>query len=65
MSTYQSLGILILFSERLRYIVSIVCPGRLPDDISTLQEIMHQSQGCILLLMLKQHLKDMYGMTDR
>ncbi|KAK7101267.1 hypothetical protein V1264_024072 [Littorina saxatilis] len=38
--------------------------SRLPDDISTLQEIMQQSQGCILLLMMKQHLKDMYGLTD-
>ncbi|XP_025080871.1 nipped-B-like protein B isoform X1 [Pomacea canaliculata] len=38
--------------------------NRLPDDISPLQDIMQQSQGCILLLMLKQHLKDMYGITD-
>ncbi|KAL8600997.1 hypothetical protein ACOMHN_030654 [Nucella lapillus] len=37
---------------------------RLPDDITPLQEVMQQSQGCILLLVLKQHLKDMYGLTD-
>ncbi|XP_076440937.1 nipped-B-like protein A isoform X2 [Babylonia areolata] len=37
---------------------------RLPDDISPLQDVMQQSQGCILLLVLKQHLKDMYGLTD-
>ncbi|KAK7495047.1 hypothetical protein BaRGS_00013687 [Batillaria attramentaria] len=38
--------------------------SRLPDNIAPLQEIMQQSQGCILLLMLKQHLKDTYGLTD-
>lgn len=38
--------------------------SRLPVDISPLHEIMQQSQGCILLLMLKQHFKDMYGITD-
>lgn len=52
---YISVGIkeYLLFSERL------------PDDISQLKEIIWIAQGCILLLYLKQHLKDMYGFTDR
>lgn len=37
---------------------------RLPADISPMQEILWIAQGCILLLYLKQHLKDMYGFTD-
>lgn len=38
--------------------------GRLPKNISPLKEIIWIAQGCILLLYLKQHLKDMYGFTD-
>jgi len=39
--------------------------GRLPADIVALKEIILIAQGCILLLYLKQHLKDLYGFTDR
>ena len=38
---------------------------RLPDDCSHLQDLIIVSQGCILLLQLKQHLKEMYNITDR
>lgn len=38
--------------------------GRLPDDAKPLVEIMTASQGCILLLTLKNHLKAMYGFND-
>ncbi|KAL5016356.1 hypothetical protein ScPMuIL_005945 [Solemya velum] len=37
---------------------------RMPADITPFKEICQLSQGCILLLVLKQHLKDMYGYTD-
>ncbi|KAG8240117.1 hypothetical protein J437_LFUL019739 [Ladona fulva] len=38
--------------------------ARLPGDCSVLQECITASQGCMLLLVLKQHLKDLYGITD-
>lgn len=38
---------------------------RLPEYIDALQDIIKLSQGCILLLHLKQHLKETYGFTDR
>lgn len=37
---------------------------RLPPDCSTLQELMITAQGCTLLLQVKQHLKEMYAITD-
>ncbi|XP_013793614.1 nipped-B-like protein A [Limulus polyphemus] len=37
---------------------------RLPEDTTVLQECMTASQGCLLLLLIKQTLKDMYGFTD-
>ncbi|GFT96763.1 nipped-B-like protein [Nephila pilipes] len=37
---------------------------RLPQDTSYLQECIIASQGCVLLLYLKQTLKEMYGFTD-
>ncbi|XP_060078784.1 nipped-B-like protein isoform X3 [Ylistrum balloti] len=37
---------------------------RLPERIQPLLEICRFSQGCILLLHLKQHLKELYGFTD-
>ncbi|KAG8180025.1 hypothetical protein JTE90_026629 [Oedothorax gibbosus] len=37
---------------------------RLPEDTMILQECIIASQGCILLLYLKQTLKEMYGFTD-
>lgn len=38
--------------------------SRIPEDTKTLEDCIIASQGCLLLLMLKQHLKDMYGLTD-
>jgi len=38
----------------------------LPDEsVQALFDLYLTSQGCVLLLILKQHLKDMYGFTDR
>ncbi|XP_055299107.1 nipped-B protein isoform X6 [Sitodiplosis mosellana] len=37
---------------------------RLPDSTIELQKCITASQGCILLLMLKQHLKDLYKIND-
>lgn len=37
---------------------------RLPDDCTNLIQIVTSAQGCMLLLILKQHLKDMYGIND-
>lgn len=37
---------------------------RLPEETSELQRCILSAQGCILLLMLKQHLKVMYRMTE-
>lgn len=39
--------------------------SRIPPDCDSLQELMITSQGCILLLQIKQHLKEMYAITDR
>jgi cohesin loading factor subunit SCC2 len=38
--------------------------GRVPVDTTVLQECITASQGCLLLLVLKQHLKDLYGISD-
>uniref|UniRef100_A0A182K7J1 Nipped-B protein n=1 Tax=Anopheles christyi TaxID=43041 RepID=A0A182K7J1_9DIPT len=38
--------------------------SRLPDDTSDLENCIRSAQGCMLLLILKQHLKDIYGITD-
>ncbi|XP_058822555.1 nipped-B protein isoform X2 [Topomyia yanbarensis] len=38
--------------------------GRLPEDTTDLQNCITSAQGCMLLLILKQHLKDIYGITD-
>ncbi|GAB6029016.1 hypothetical protein CHUAL_004804 [Chamberlinius hualienensis] len=45
--------------EDVDYILS-----RLPENVLPLQDCMNASQGCLLLLLLKQHLKEMYGLTD-
>ncbi|XP_046372301.1 nipped-B-like protein isoform X3 [Haliotis rufescens] len=37
---------------------------KLPPEIKPLQDIINLSQGCVLLLVMKQHLKDMFGFTD-
>ncbi|XP_034230674.1 nipped-B-like protein [Thrips palmi] len=38
--------------------------ARMPQDTSVLQDVITAFQGCLLLLVLKQHLKDLYGFTD-
>ena len=38
---------------------------RLPDDPTPLIEILNASQGFLLLLMLKDHLKEVYGINDK
>lgn len=38
--------------------------NRLPDDTTELQNCITSAQGVMLLLILKQHLKDIYGITD-
>lgn len=38
--------------------------NRIPEDTKTLEDCIIASQGCLMLLMVKQHLKDMYGLTD-
>lgn len=37
---------------------------RLPADTRPFEEFLVAAQGCLLLLMLKQHLKEQYGLTD-
>ncbi|KAK2155379.1 hypothetical protein NP493_2070g00011 [Ridgeia piscesae] len=37
---------------------------RMPEDTTALPNLFMMSQGCILLLMLKQHLKELYRFTD-
>lgn len=39
--------------------------SRVPEDTSQLQACITAAQGCLLLLKLKQHLKDIYGLSDR
>lgn len=39
--------------------------NRVPEDASQLQACLTAAQGCLLLLKLKQHIKDIYGLSDR
>lgn len=39
--------------------------NRLPEDTTELEKCITASQGCILLLMLKQHLKELYKINDK
>lgn len=39
--------------------------GRLPENPNPLLEFASASQGILLLLVLKQHLKNLYGFSDR
>ncbi|XP_018566704.1 nipped-B-like protein isoform X2 [Anoplophora glabripennis] len=41
-----------------------VLASRVPEDASQLQACITAAQGCLLLLMLKQHIKDVYGLSD-
>lgn len=38
--------------------------ARLPNNTTDLQSCITAAQGCLLLLVLKQHLKDTYGLSD-
>lgn len=37
---------------------------RIPENVGLLQACLTAAQGCLLLLMLKQHIKDVYGLSD-
>ena len=37
---------------------------KLPEDITALENCLNTAQGCYLLLILKQYLKQAYGVTD-
>ena len=39
--------------------------SRLPEDPAGVHQAITASQGCMLLLVLKEHLKDFYGLTAR
>ncbi|KAJ8930877.1 hypothetical protein NQ314_016297 [Rhamnusium bicolor] len=41
-----------------------ILTSRVPEDASQLQACITAAQGCLLLLMLKQHIKDVYGLSD-
>ncbi|KAF4533148.1 hypothetical protein B566_EDAN001690 [Ephemera danica] len=56
-------GTTILYDEEEEDDVEMLV-SHIPDDILPLQECITASQGCMLLLVLKQHLKDLYGITD-
>jgi len=50
----------------LNQLVFVVRVETLPDTaVQALFDLYLTCQGCVLLLVLKQHLKDMYGFTDR
>ncbi|XP_041451518.1 nipped-B protein [Drosophila obscura] len=38
--------------------------NRLPEDMTEIKQCLISAQACMLLLILKDHLKDMYGLTD-
>lgn len=38
--------------------------AQMPESTRPLQDAMRQARGCLLLLVLKQHLKQLYGFTD-
>lgn len=39
--------------------------SRLPEDTRELQACLSRAQGYLLLLTLRQHLKNIYGLSDR
>lgn len=39
--------------------------AKIPPDPTNFEKCCVASQGCLLLLYLKQHLKEMYGFSDR
>ncbi|XP_017856914.1 PREDICTED: nipped-B protein [Drosophila arizonae] len=38
--------------------------SRLPEDMTEIKKCITSAQACMLLLVLKEHLKEMYGLTD-
>lgn len=38
--------------------------ARVPEHAGHLQACLTAAQGCLLLLMLKQHIKDIFGLSD-
>ena len=52
-------------TKRVAVLVSGFClSANMPEDVKPLQELYMLTQACVLLLVLKQHLKEMYGFTD-
>lgn len=45
--------------------VYLVFLARIPPDPTVFEKCCMSSQGCLLLLYLKQHLKELYGFSDR
>lgn len=39
--------------------------SRLPENVTPLVDCINASQGCLLMLMLKDHLKEVYGINDK
>ena len=59
---------LLKFSKYHKYMIihktRFLSVAQMPEDVKPLQELYMLTQACVLLLVLKQHLKDMYGFTD-
>jgi hypothetical protein len=60
----QLLGIINSASPPSHFSYCLHFAAKLPEDCRHFQELYMGCQACMLLLMLKQHLKDLYGFTD-
>lgn len=54
-----------IISEELIACLFFYVLARIPPDPTIFEQRCVASQGCLLLLYLKQHLKEMYGFSDR
>lgn len=45
-------------------VLFLLTTGRVPDDVTELNDLYLTTQNCILLLMLKNHFKEVFGFTD-
>ena len=54
-----------MISEELIACLFFYVLARIPPDPTIFEQRCVASQGCLLLLYLKQHLKEMYGFSDR
>ena len=53
------------FQRNLLHVFFFYFSARIPPDPTIFEQRCVASQGCLLLLYLKQHLKEMYGFSDR